>query len=109
MQLVDARIGVLQTRFAEITQEMYMMISKVEKNEDLDKVLAPIREQRDEIKKQLCNSYRQIDVQSLPSTYYHRVGILDEENRVDWMRYQLPGAPEVRASAPAILSPRVQL
>lgn len=106
-QLALARIEVLKARFVEATREMLVLIARVADPCQLETLLVPVRERRDEVKRQLCECYRQVDCAVLPPTLYHRLGILDGENRVDWSRYGVPCAPEVRMSAPPILSPHV--
>lgn len=107
-QLALARIEVLKARFVEATREMLVLIARVADPRQLETLLIPVRERRDEIKRQLCECYRQVDCAVIPPTLYHRLGILDAENRVDWSRYGVPLAPEVRMSAPPILSPHTQ-
>ena len=107
-QGIIRRIEVLKARFVEATREMYLLIARVADPTELEKLLMSVRERRDEVKKQLCQIYHQLDCLVLPRTYYHRVGILDEENNVNWSRYSLPIAPDVRMSAPPILSPHVK-
>lgn len=105
-QLALARIEVLKARFVEATREMLVLLARVADPAQLETLVLPVRERRDEIKHQLCECYRQIDCAVLPPTLYHRLGVLDADNRVDWSRYGLPLAPEVRMSAPPAIPSR---
>lgn len=104
-----ARLQLLRARFVETTREIHTLISRIEEPRDLERIIFLVKERRDDIKKEICDLYRQLDCHVLPRTYYHRVGILDETNRVHWDEYRLPAAPEVRMSAPPILTSHVKL
>jgi hypothetical protein len=107
-QLLLTRLEVLKTRFVECTREIHSFIARVESPIELESLLLPHRERRDEIKKQLQNCYRQLDTLVLPKTHYHRIGVLDEDWRVDWTRFKRPPfPPECRMSAPPILEEKL--
>lgn len=106
-QLLLARLAILRTRFVECTCEMHSLVSRVEDARDLEKLLVPIRERRDELKLQLQRCHRSLDQQVLPLCWYQRIGVLSDEFAVQWDKYHpvhsaqtTSNLASLRASAP---------
>jgi hypothetical protein len=107
-QLLLTRLEVLKTRFVECTREIHSFIARVESPSELESILLPHRERRDEIKEQLELCYRQLDTLVLPRTFYHRMGVLDNDWKVNWDNYrEAPPAPECRMSAPPAIEQKL--
>jgi len=105
--LLLTRIGILRVRFIEMTREMHALLTRYEAGHpELELVIAGVREKREQVKTELRNCYEELDALVLPRSFYERTGIVDEENdneRVNWKRYQAPSLPSVRQSAPPAL------
>lgn len=102
MDLMMQRIGVLKSGFVEVCRETYAIICRVEDPVVVEQMIAPVHTRRTEIKLQLQECYRVLDSMVLAKTFYHRIGVMDGEDRVDWSGYRPAAWREVRSSAPPV-------
>jgi hypothetical protein len=103
-ELLLARMEVLKSRFIESSREIYSLVTRVEDPVELETLLVPLRERRDEIKTQLQSCYKEMDGLVLPRNFYHRIGVLDDDGGINWDNYKQPPPPlDMRASAPPTL------
>lgn len=102
-QLLLARLAILRVRFIESTREMYSLVSRVEDPLDLEKLLIPVKEARDELKGQLQRCYTLLDSQVLAPSWYQRIGVLSEDYKIQWEQYNPTATPLKSEDAASVL------
>ena len=85
IKAIEEEIDIIQTKLIDTTIAIHCLFANPDMEiYDDDPTLVALTELRDSLKVELTKNWAKLDANSFAPSFYHRLGVISEDGKVDW-------------------------